>query len=1118
MREAGHAVDRHDLQQLLNNDIQRLIDAAIDISLTKEGSQRAVLLIIDQAEELVSISDHDERARFLEALGAALAGRSPLRLLSTLRTEVLGAAIHDAAFADLIEETVLLGPLDRSRLPEVIEGPGQTAGLRFAPGLVARMVDDTQGGDALPLLAYTLRRLTEDGKTDAGLISHESYDSIGGVLGALETGANVAKRDIEQAGHSAAVIPTLLKLVTLDANGEPARRPLRRDELTDVELGVVDAFVDARLLTSDGQIVQVAHEALLRSWEPLRQAIEGSRQRLRIQSNLRQQAREWNDAGRSDGYLLHDERLQAVQVAMASAAPVERLSGLEGEYYEASVALETRQRAVQRQKRRRSFIALSVAVVVLATATIVATWQYRVAKSQTDLADSRGLAAQAITVSDQKLELAMLLAVEAWRSADTIEARSAALATLQRSEGIQAVLRNSNESQVVAAAFSPTEPLLAVDGGDQTIRLWDLTTHSRRGDPLSMPGSDQNDSSYDIAGLAFSSNGKTLAALYDSGDIVLWKTGGDTAPRMVMLPNQNIGQVVRFAFSPDGATLAATAFDGYIALWDVARGEPIDVPRRAVETSEQMAVSFADKDTFVTFNEGVSGRYHDTGGQIATWAVRQNRPTRRLPLLPGEHIYTSALARGGGTLVTLSGNSQLIAWDTRTGRRLARYTRDEISVTEELRFDPSGTRLAAVTDDRHVELFDVPSLAMSAVQPPKIEAAGVEFSSDGRSLAIAGRGATTVWSLASPMPLSTPLFTARTAYPEDLAASVGMSKSDPNQLVSVAKKRLRIWRLPDPTPAEVPVPEYIQAVAMSPDGSVTAILDYDGELAVWHPGDRQVSPGWRMNAATSHIEGGRYKLEGITSLALSADAGMLASAGSSEDDKSQIRLWDPRRGVQWGQAVQHGDAVVWTLAFTPKADMLASAGYPGSISVWKVVANGDGTKHLEPFGQDRPLVGHSGAVMSIEFDRSGKRLVSGGGDGTVRLWDIATGTAIGEPMSMGSSVESVAFSPDGRTVAAADREGLRLWDVATQRMLGPTIVTRGRLAAVSFSADGRRLATINDYGSVLVWDPLLWSDDRNAVSERLCLIASRNLTRSEWHQYLPEKEYRQTCTRWPGAP
>ena len=171
----------------------------------------------------------------------------------------------------------LLGALERSRIPEVIEGPADRAGIRFEPCLVGRMVEDTRGGDALPLLAYTLQQLYEraaDGGSPGGrTITSDDYGAIGGVEGALRTRADaVASRfDLD------VVLATLVRLSTLDAADQPARRRVRRAALDESENEVAQAFVEARLLKSEGgdddATVEVVHEALFRVWPPLRDAI-----------------------------------------------------------------------------------------------------------------------------------------------------------------------------------------------------------------------------------------------------------------------------------------------------------------------------------------------------------------------------------------------------------------------------------------------------------------------------------------------------------------------------------------------------------------------------------------------------------------------------------------------------------------------------------------------------------------------------------------------------------------------------------------------------------------------------------------------------------------------------
>ncbi len=114
-----------------------------------------VLVVIDQAEELLTRTGVREQQAFLSLLDEALGDDSPVWVVATVRSEFLSTAPERAGLAEVVDDPLVIEPLSRARLPMVIQQPAQRAGLQFAPGLVEQMVEETTGGDALPLLAYT---------------------------------------------------------------------------------------------------------------------------------------------------------------------------------------------------------------------------------------------------------------------------------------------------------------------------------------------------------------------------------------------------------------------------------------------------------------------------------------------------------------------------------------------------------------------------------------------------------------------------------------------------------------------------------------------------------------------------------------------------------------------------------------------------------------------------------------------------------------------------------------------------------------------------------------------------------------------------------------------------
>jgi WD40 repeat protein/predicted Ser/Thr protein kinase len=176
------------------------------------------------------------------------------------------------------------------------------------------------------------------------------------------------------------------------------------------------------------------------------------------------------------------------------------------------------------------------------------------------------------------------------------------------------------------------------------------------------------------------------------------------------------------------------------------------------------------------------------------------------------------------------------------------------------------------------------------------------------------------------------------------------------------------------------------------------------------------------------------------------------------DEAARRRLGDEDlRGFEWYYLQRLGHPKVQVLkagpgegvAFSPNGRRLASAEWDGTIRVWEAATG----KELFAFQ------GHDRGVLALAFSPDGRFLASGGTDRTVRLWEADTGRKVRALRGHTNEVRGVAFSPDGRRLASASSDNeVRLWETHTGRKLLPIRPYEGPVMGVAFSPDGRRLA------------------------------------------------------------
>lgn len=177
-------------------------------------------------------------------------------------------------------------------------------------------------------------------------------------------------------------------------------------------------------------------------------------------------------------------------------------------------------------------------------------------------------------------------------------------------------------------------------------------------------------------------------------------------------------------------------------------------------------------------------------------------------------------------------------------------------------------------------------------------------------------------------------------------------------------------------------------------------------------------------------------------------------------------LYGPGAGLSSGTSTRN---MLNAVAISPDGRLLAAANETGQVQIWNVSTG----QAVGP-----PFPGQSGFgafnyFQDVAFSPNGKLLATIGYADGVRLWNVATHTEVGRPLigNTESFLGAVAFSPDGRLLAAGYLGQVRIWNLATGQPVGPSIDARpGYLTSLAFSPDGGALALSNDLGFVQVWN------------------------------------------------
>jgi WD40 repeat protein len=891
-----------------------------------------------------------------------------------------------------------------------------------------------------------------------------------------------------------------------DATTQPDNRVPERDDSTPPAIRA--------------SLVDIAHEALIAGWPTLHGWLTERREAEQIRRRLEDQAASWIRMGSTRGGLLDSvelleaerwlESLQAAdlgcsealpKLVQASRAAIEEAAQAEEaarrrEVMAAQALATAHERRIAVQARSAKQLRwLATILTLVALGALGAAWY---ALRQARVALSRQLAAQSIAMLDDQPDLALLLGLEAFNTADITAARNSLIAARQRSPYLETFLRG-HKSDLKSVAFSPDGSLIATSGCGATdarrrcrqgiVNLWSATTHRLEGAPLSgHVGS--------IDGMAFSPDGQLIATAGCStldangaciaGEIRLWNVRARQSSAIFSTGER--GGITSLVFSPLGTALAAAGRDGTVSLWELSLG----AQSRIILAGHAGIVS--------TIAFSPDGKRLVSGGEdksVRVWDVALHKAIAQLPAVHLKHVRSVAFSPDGSIFASGDLAGQIRLWDAYTLTELG----DPLIVQGEqiwsLAFSPDSRLLASGGRSKRITLWQVAT--RQPIGPELIghqdSVTSLAFSHDGTHLVSGSMDTTAIlWNIGAQPPLPDPGGPVRSVvFSSDGSTLIAGSCGQLDDSGNCTQGEIRRWDSASYTQIGAPIPAHsntVTAMALSKDGRLLATGSEDATIIVWN------TLTWQPLGPP--LTGHSRRIE---SLAFMPDGTLLASgscSGSALEScrQGEIRLWQVNQLTASGPPIHAHTDFVTSVAFSHDGAMLASGSLDRTIMVWN-------TSTGRQIGET--LRGHTNRVYSVAFNQDSTILASAGADQDVILWDVAAHWKQGNPLTGHTdSVYSLAFSPDGATLASAGADGaVLLWDVATQQRIG--IPIRGHPASIfsiAFSSDGRRLATAGEDQTVIPWDVgFLGQDDAAKWRDIVCAIVARDLTDDEWARF-----------------
>jgi WD40 repeat protein len=645
-------------------------------------------------------------------------------------------------------------------------------------------------------------------------------------------------------------------------------------------------------------------------------------------------------------------------------------------------------------------------------------------------------------------------------------------------QSLETVVQTGHYAEVTAVCYSPDGKFIATGSQDKTIKLWRRTDGK---EIRTFQGSNEG-----IDRVEINRQISSVLAVGAKGTVTVWELG---TGKIIFQKKPENDRFTCASFHPDGKKIITGSNKSYLSIWDITDGNKIsDLKATPRDLNSESGYDYPQAKS-VAYS--LDGKYILAGVADYTailWDAATGKEIRKYKKTNTtcSSCYIEAVITPDNKYVISACSDSIKVFNRETGA-LVKELFGQGSTAESLCASVDGRYIAAF-EYGIAEVWDLNSwkLVMKTGSYSEKKMMSVAISPDGKELLAGNEKRTTdVFTISTGNILLTlkgylnqvdeRILTDSYMY---WAALVNEQKLSPDGKYIAVGRTGNSARLIDFKTGKVYKTlrghrTMVISLSFSNDSKYLATGGVDGKVIIW-----DVESGDAVRTFTFTDE-----KEAIYSLDFSRDNKMLAAAIWG----GYVVIWDLETGERIRAISPHGGSGCYRVKFTPNGVYFISAGLNGSLTMTEI----------DTGEEIRSFIGHTKETLinSISFNSGGDKFITSGIDGTIRVWDLASGLQTERIRAHAGGAISASFDQSEKyIVSGGDDFMVRLWDASTGEQISSFAGHKGGVGDVNITSDLKNIVSVSRDGSVRIWD----------VSERKELVSLIFLNDNDWFIKNPE--------------